>query len=179
MVILQSSDFILFYVSTELLIGSSTNSFKSLLPITEHTVSYYGQLPILELPEPYSVLNIVLHAAYNISCSRHRPTFEDIELAISASQTYGISVTIVLSPGSPFFETMLKFLLTSPIDVYALAARYDLTHLAKVASSRLLTCKLSELSDEMAEKIGARYLKKLFSLHLERQETVKHTYLLP
>lgn len=51
-----------------------------------------------------------------------------------------------------------------PLDLYALAASYDLYDLAVAASSHLLSMTLAMLTDEMAERIGPIYVKRLFFL---------------
>ena len=79
---------------------------------------------------------------------------------------------LALSVGSPLYVTMLSIVPIKPLEVYALAAKYDLVNLAKRASSHLMSFELSSISDEMAEKIGARYLKRLVLFHLERTNAV-------
>ena len=61
---------------------------------------------------------------------------------------------------------------TGPLEVYALGSRLGLTDLAQRASPHLLSMKLANLSDEMAERTGAVALKKLFFLHLGRIDAV-------
>ena len=171
--ILLSSDSICFHVSSTQLILSSNNGFGSHLPLTgAFATSDDGSLPMIRLSHVSTVINIVLHAAYNIACSELNSEFEDVELAIAAFDVYGLNVRKALSSDSPLYVTMLSFVPLRPIDVYALAAKYDLAELAARASGHLMAFKLSSLTDEMAEKIGASYLKKLFLFHIERIEAV-------
>jgi hypothetical protein len=50
-----------------------------------------------------------------------------------------------------------------PLQLYALAAHYDIFDLAVPTSSHLLSFPLSRLSDEMVERMGAIYLKRYAS----------------
>ena len=174
--ILISSDSVYFYVSSARLISSSYNGFNFHFPFNE---GRQDPFPLIEVPEASSVINIVLHAIYDISCSHHSPTFEDIESAVAALGIYGMNVRTALSVNSPLYVTVLSFVPTRPIDVYALAAKYDLADLAERTSGHLMSLQLSTITDELAEKIGSRYLKKLFFLHLGRTEAVGFSCLLP
>lgn len=167
--ILLSSDSVYFYVSGTRLLTSSNNGFNFQLPFNE-----FGQdaLPMIEVPENSTVIDIILHMAYSLPYSQLNPTFEDMRLAVAALELYGMSVQAALSVNGPLYVTMLSFAPTRPIDVYALAAKYDLADLATRASSHLMSLQLSTITDELAERIGAHYLKRLFFFHLGRVEAV-------
>ena len=62
---------------------------------------------------------------------------------------------------------------------YALAASHDLYSLAVPISSHLLSYPLHMLTDELAEKIGPVYLKRLFFLHLGRLDALRRLLLPP
>ncbi|KAI6047233.1 hypothetical protein EDC04DRAFT_2887043 [Pisolithus marmoratus] len=66
-----------------------------------------------------------------------------------------------------------------PLELYALAASYDLYDLAVPTSSHLLSFSLSALTDEMVNRIGAKYLKHLFFLHFGRSDALKRLLLPP
>jgi hypothetical protein len=66
-----------------------------------------------------------------------------------------------------------------PLDLYALAATYDLYDLAVPTSSHLLSLSLASLTDEMAQRIGPVYVKRLFFLHFGRAEALKRLLLPP
>lgn len=172
--IILSSDSVFFYVNSKRLLASSNNSFNSHLPVkrNESDPQAAESDPILNLPESSSVLNIVLHTIHDMSCSHYCPTLQDLTSSISALRVYGISVENALAVGAPLYSTVLSYAPAQPIDIYALAAQYDLYDLGAATSSHLLSFQLPTLTDEMAERIGPKYLKKLFFLHLGRMDAV-------
>lgn len=169
--VLQSSDTILFYVNASLLLSASSNMFNSLIPVA-NSAPLHRNLPMLNLPESSRIIIVVLHTVYNIPFQQHIPTFRDIELAIASFEVYGIFIAGALSTGSPLHGIVLSFAPTKPIETYAFAAKYEIADLAKCASGHLMSFQLSNITDEMAEKIGARYLKKLVLFHMDRLSAV-------
>ena len=172
--IILSSDSVFFYVNTKRLLAASTNGFNSHLPVkrNESDPQAANSDPILNLPETSTVLNIVLHTVHDMSCSHYCPTLPDLTSAVAALQRYGIPVQKALAPTAPLYSTILSYAPAQPIDVYTLAAKYDLYDLGAATSSHLLSFQLPTLTDEMAESIGSKYLKKLFFLHLGRSDAV-------
>lgn len=60
-----------------------------------------------------------------------------------------------------------------PLELYALAAHFDLLDLAVQTSPHLLALPLSILTDPIVERMGAIYTKRLFFLHLGRADALK------
>jgi len=172
----MSSDFVFFYVHSDTLRSASRNSFHSLLPVKSVAP---GCEDILTIPEPANVLNIVLHAIYNISCSHYDHPLHTLSAAISALLVYGVNLQEHIRPTAPLFSLFLSHAPTLPLDVYSLAAQHDLHELAVSASPHLLSFSLPSLSDEAARTIGPVYLKRLFFLHLGRTEALRRLLLPP
>jgi hypothetical protein len=173
-----SDDNVWFYVDTARLQQSSENNFnQSLVPITGHADEPFGR--IISVPEQSIVLNIVLHTIYGISCAKYNPPFDAIAAAISALQTYGVPLYARISPGTPLFSLLMPFAPLIPLELYILAATYDLYDLAAFASQYLHSLSLSSLTDEMAVQMGAIYLKRLFFLHYGRIDALRRILLTP
>ena len=66
-----------------------------------------------------------------------------------------------------------------PLELYTLAASYDLFDLAAIASQYLHSLSLASLTDDMAIRMGAVYLKRLFFMHYGRVEALKRILLAP
>jgi len=66
-----------------------------------------------------------------------------------------------------------------PLDVYTVAAKHDLHDLAVSTSPHLLSFQLYTLTDEMAEAMGPKYLRKMFFLHIGRSDALKRLLLQP
>lgn len=79
----------------------------------------------------------------------------------------------------PLFSLLLSFAPHRPIDTFVLAAAYGLEDVAVASSAHLLSFSLSTLTDELAERMGAIFLKRLFFLHLGRMEALKALLLAP
>ncbi|GJJ07043.1 hypothetical protein Clacol_001241 [Clathrus columnatus] len=174
--VLVSSDSVFFYVHTQTLLDASQNAFNRLLPATSLTQDSEAILP---LPESSDVLNVVLHTIYNLSCAHYAPTVHTLTLAVRALKVYGAPLDTYIAPSTPLFTLLLANAPASPMSIYALAGEHDLHHVAVSASPHLLSFPLPTLTDEMAQQMGAVYLKKLFFLHLGRSDALKRLLLPP
>ncbi|KAF8655250.1 hypothetical protein AX16_003153 [Volvariella volvacea WC 439] len=175
-VALLSSDEVFFYVHTPLLLGASDNGFRSLLPVTPESD---GQDAIVCVPETSTVLNAILHTIYDMSCAHYSPSFETLVTVVEHLPLYGVNPKTRIVPGSPLYNLLLTHAPLCPLELYALAASFDLYDLAVATSSHLLSFTLSSLSDEMAQHIGPVYLKRLFFLHFGRADALKRVLLPP
>ncbi|KAJ7152291.1 hypothetical protein C8R43DRAFT_1127363 [Mycena crocata] len=173
--ILLSDDAVHFYVHSDLLLGLSDNSFNGMLPII--TPVDGNEPPILAISEPSPVLNIILHAIYDMTCAQYSPPFETLVNAVDSMPIYGISPKAIIRPSTPLFMLLLFQAPLFPLESYALAAHHDILDLAVPISSHMLAFPLSSLSDQIVERIGASYLKRQASpsIHL----ALKRVLLLP
>ncbi|TFK55478.1 hypothetical protein OE88DRAFT_1651810 [Heliocybe sulcata] len=176
--ILLSSDTVFFYVHTHRLLTASENGFNQLLPATPRADNT-DVGPAVSVPEPSSVLNVVLHTIYQLSCVHYSPTFPLLEAAVTAMSVYGIPLKAHIAPALPLYQHLLLHAPLVPLGLYALAAQHDLYELAVAASAHLLSLSLSSLTDELAMRIGPIYLKRLFFLHLGRADALKRLLLPP
>ena len=176
--VLLSSDSVFFYVHTHVLLAASDNSFNSLLPPSSKArPSPMGHVVLV--PETSTVLNVVIHAVYDMSCSHYSPSFDSLAAALIAMNTYGISLRTHIAPTTPLHTLLLSLAPLYPLELYTLAASYDLYDLAVPTSAYLLSFSLASLTDEIAERIGPRYLKRLFFLHFGRADALKRLLLPP
>ncbi|KAL4075909.1 hypothetical protein V8B97DRAFT_112667 [Scleroderma yunnanense] len=176
--VLLSSDSVFFYVHLHLLLSTSENNFNMLLP-PPPKMNHSPMGPIVVLPESSVTLNIVLHAIYDISCAHYSPSFESLSAALASMITFGISVKHHVTRSTHLHALLLSHAPLYPLELYALAASYDLYDLAVPTSSHLLSFSLASLTDEMADRIGPRYLKRLFFLHFGRADALKRLLLPP
>ncbi|KAG6817441.1 hypothetical protein H0H87_008609 [Tephrocybe sp. NHM501043] len=173
--ILLSSDAVFFYIHSSLLLHVSTNSFHFLLPAQ----SPKQHDPIIDVQENSAILNIILHAIYDISCAHYSPSFPQLVAAVHRFQFYGVDPKSTILPNSPLYSLLLSHAPLYPLELYSLAANYDLHDLAVSTSSHLLSFPLSSLTDEMAQAMGPIYLKRLFFLHFGRSDALKRVLLSP
>ncbi|EPQ58982.1 hypothetical protein GLOTRDRAFT_113825 [Gloeophyllum trabeum ATCC 11539] len=176
--VLLSSDTVFFYVHTHRLLTASENGFHSLLPVTPQQPSN-DVGPVLTVPEPSAVLNVLLHTIYHMSCAHYAPPFSVLEAAVAAMQTYGVPLRAHIAPTLPLYQHLLLHAPLLPIALYALAAQHDLYELAVATSAHLLSFALPSLTDDLARRIGPVYLKRLFFLHLGRVDALKRLLLPP
>lgn len=170
--IIVSSDSVLFYVHSGRLVEASSNGFNGHFPHTPRA-STSGNDLVIAVPERSTVINLLLLAVYRMSCTQYMPSFEDLSETVGTLNIYGLQAEPYISPGSPLFDALLTHAPTQPLDLYAFAASRSFHELAVATSPHLLSFPLSSLSDEMAERIGPVYLKKLFFLHLGRTDALK------
>lgn len=175
--VLLTTDNVFFYVHSEFLLAVSENRFRELLLLSQRPSS--DQNPIIHVPENSTVLNIVLHTVYDMSCVQYSPSFAALVTAVNRLPVYGIPPKKRIAPSTPLFSLLLSHASSYPLELYALAASYDLYDVAASTSSLLLSFPLASITDEMAELIGPIYLKRLFFLHFGRSDALKRVLLPP
>ncbi|KAF8639758.1 hypothetical protein AX17_001020 [Amanita inopinata Kibby_2008] len=176
-VVLLSSDGVFFYVHSHVLLPASGNAFNSLLrPPSPHSEDQDSVVPV---PEISAVLNIILHTMYDMSCAHYSPPFPLLVTAVDRMPAYGVNLKSCTIPSSPLYILLLSHAPLFPLELYALAACHDLYDLAVATSSHLLSFPLATLTDEMAERMGPVYLKRLFFLHFGRSDALKRVLLPP
>lgn len=189
-VILFSSDAVFFYTHCHQIATASTNCFHSLLPQPsplristtsnpKGDSSLVDITSVISVTEPAQVLNILLHAVYDISCAHYCPTLDTISAAVCAMVKYGISVKKHISPSTHLYSLILSQAPIAPLEAYTLAAEHDVLELAMPVSSHLLSYDLSTITDEIALRMGPIYLRRLFFLHLGRADALKRLLLPP
>jgi hypothetical protein len=176
-IVLVTTDNVFFYVHSHLLLIASENRFRGLLPTLQPSSN--AQISVVSVPELSTVLNIVLHSVYDMSCVHYSPSFATIITAVNRLAVYGISPKTRIAPSTHLFSLLLSYAPLYPLELYALAASHDLYDLAVSTSSHLLSFPLSSLTDEMAQHIGPIYLKRLFFLHFGRSDALKRVLLPP
>ncbi|KAK7685746.1 hypothetical protein QCA50_011092 [Cerrena zonata] len=169
-IILTSNDHVYFYVHRTRLHAASANNFNNLL--TEGAT--HPHLTTITLQEDSVVLNILLHVIYSLSLRQYSPPLETLLEAIEALKKYGVPLGPHAARAMPLFNELVIKMPVMPMEVYALAAEHDLFDLAAEASSFLLSFPLSTLTDQMAARIGPLYLRRFFSLHVERLRVLQH-----
>ncbi|CAK5275572.1 unnamed protein product [Mycena citricolor] len=185
-VILLTTDSVHFYLHSDVLQAFSSNQFRSLLG----TPTDASKPPAVDVPETAPVLNVILHAIYGLSCVHYAPSFDILADAMNKMPLYGLEPRSMVRPPTPplpgtaheyvkvlpstsLFSQLLSHAPLVPLELYALAAHFDIFDLAVPTSSHLLGYALSRLTDEDAERMGAVYLKRLFFLHYGRVEALK------
>ncbi|CAL1714056.1 unnamed protein product [Somion occarium] len=174
-IILASSDHVHFYVHIFRLLSASTNNFNQLLP-TPHRGPEMRAIAVFE---DAATLNVVLHAIYDISLRQFSPHLEVLLAAVDALKKYGIPLDQYLVRRTPLFEELVIKTPYRPIEVYIVAAENDLFDLASEASSFLLSYPLSSVTDDMWSRIGPLYLRRLFTLHVERLQVLQQLIVQP
>jgi hypothetical protein len=174
---LLSSDSVFFYVHSQIILAASDNNFHSLIPVDPSRTQSSNM--VIHVPEISPVLNIILHVVYDMSCSHYSPSFETLSNSVNQLSVYGINPKGRITPNTPMHALLLSHAPLFPLDVYTLAAKYDLYELAVSTSPHLLSFPLSALTDEMAEAMGPKYLRRMFFLHIGRSDALKRLLLQP
>ncbi|KAG8718410.1 hypothetical protein FRC08_005312 [Ceratobasidium sp. 394] len=188
--VLLTTDAVFFYAHTSELLRQSSNYFGNL--IAEERISkgdstqctsrgtYIIDPPELKLVDYSSdVLELVLDAVYKRSTESLAPSIATLRDAIAALVSLGYCPKDMVVPGSELFVRSLEAAETEPLQVYALAAQHSLELLAVAASGLTSAHSLDDVSDELALQMGPIYLKRLFLLHMQRAQEVRHSVHLP
>ncbi|KAH7912034.1 hypothetical protein BJ138DRAFT_1112709 [Hygrophoropsis aurantiaca] len=175
--VLLSSDSVFFYVHRSVLQVASDHAFQP--AISTSSPSDISRDHMTAVSESATVLNIVLHTIYGRSCLSYTPSFEDLAAAVSALVDNDISLEEYISSETPLGIHILTYAPRRALEIYILAGHYRLNDLAVTASCHLLSCNLSSITDEMAVNMGPIYLRRLFTLHTERLESLKRILMPP
>lgn len=170
--ILTSSDSVSFYVHSYILLSFSTDAFGLQWP-RPSAVPGEQWPPILWVEESASVLNLLLRVVYSLPCSPHATSAEETSDTLDALWKHGFPVQVLAKPNTALYDLMLNHAAVNPIAMYSAAACYKLDDLAVAISGHLLSFDLSELTNELAERMGAVYLRRLVFLLLGRVEALK------
>ncbi|KAF9029340.1 hypothetical protein BDZ89DRAFT_1159874, partial [Hymenopellis radicata] len=162
-IVLKTSDSVLFYVDRSVLDDVSNNAFGTLLTMAR----------IILVEDDSNILNIILHALYDIPSAPYNPSFATLVCAVDRLPLYGLSPYALITSNNHLFRLLYSHAPYHPMEVYMLAAHHDIDELAVLVSGHLLSFKLDALTAEMAERMGGRYLKRLFFLHLDRMRRLK------
>ena len=133
----------------------------------------------MTLTERASVLDLLIHIVYGISCTHLAPSFETVEAVLDALIKYGISPPQSACPDQPLYQLLLLHAPHRPIDAYALAGQHGLEDAAVAISAHLLAYDSSQLSDALVSKMGPVYLRRLLCLHQNRLSALKTIVLRP
>ena len=193
----STSDSVYFYVHSERLLQGSANSFNSLVqrpdrrgqPASPESPHSYeddgldnveqpsGKQTFIDIPETADVLNIVLHALYQIPAERYAPSFDTLSNVLPTLIRYGYNLNDIVSPGSEISRLILHHAHHNPLRVYVLAASYSIEHIAVTASRHVGS--LTTVTEAQAVAMGSIYLHRLICLHLNRMEELKRILLVP
>lgn len=192
-----SSDAVFFYVHSCQLLAISSNRWKGLIPQsiktpTSPTGSEKGKEkeqpdvspstdvgPVIALAESSTVVNVVLHVVYGMSCLHYSPNASTLLEAVDALARYGVPLAKHAVPDAPLFDLLLSQAPVAPLEFYALCGHYGMQDLAAPISAYLLSYPLADLTDEAAGRMGALYLKRMVFMHLGRIEALKRLLLPP
>ncbi|TCD64953.1 hypothetical protein EIP91_003411 [Steccherinum ochraceum] len=180
--ILISSDRVIFYAHTPVLLAASQNAFNGLLSdegIESGREITAGPMIIVAVPAHSTLFNVILHTIYGMSCTQYRPPLGVLLEAVTELKTYGIPQGEFISPHKPIFHHILAETPRNPINVFLVASENDLELLAAATSAHLHSLHLPSITDEMANRMGPRYLKRLVNLHIDRLQYLKHVLLDP
>ena len=167
----------LFYIHAKTILDRCPTAFEPQCSATLSDARFRNS--VIQIDAPSTELNVILHALYGTSPAVHSPDIDTLVKAVDRMPVYAISPETLIPTSSPMYDLLLSHAPIRPLDVYALAAHHGLTSLAVSASSHLLSYDLSSITDAMAERIGAVYLKKLLLLHVGRFSSLKTILLHP
>ncbi|THH21313.1 hypothetical protein EUX98_g8409 [Antrodiella citrinella] len=175
--ILVTPDHILFHAHTMYLSVTSQNGFNGLVDPAAAGPVTPGVPMIISVPEDAILFNVVIHTIYHLSCCEYNPPLDILLSAVNVLKRYGIHPQDVVVPTMPLYEHILLEAPRKPLDVFIVAAENRLEDLAVATSAHLHSLQLPDITDEMAERIGSLYLKRLIQLHVDRANDLKRALL--
>ncbi|KAI3616091.1 hypothetical protein WG66_013931 [Moniliophthora roreri] len=168
---LISNDFVIFYADQSTLLRLSNNNFKGLLPLPnrQHKEVFLQDLSSSEL-------EIFLQAIYNIpttpastACEGNMTKLHILVRGVRWLPIFGIPAKSVIFPNTHAFNCIVSFAPLCPVEVYAFAGYHDMDDLAVAVSPHTLPFEPWNIDEELAVRMGAKYLSRLVRLHLRRR----------
>lgn len=172
----MSCDEVFFYTHSTRF-AASNNKFNGLL-CSSDSKKHAGGPDILPLPESSVVVNVLLHTVYDIPCDQYSPSLAVLHATLRTLLKYDLPLHSYISRRSVVFD-LLAHVPTSPLEVYTIAAEYDIYELAADASARLISLDISSISDEMAARMGAAYFMRLCLLSQRHKDILRNLLLVP
>ncbi|KAJ7599470.1 hypothetical protein C8J56DRAFT_916779 [Mycena floridula] len=166
---LLSNDSVLIHVDSSRLLAASANQFNACILSDGSSV--------VSIPESSIILKIIVHTLYGDSCTSLSPTFQELAKAVNLFPLYGVQPKDHLASNQPMYLLLLTHVHSFALELYTLAASFDLHDLAVSCSCHLLSFPLQQMTDDMASLIGPIYLKHLFLLHFGRVDSLKRLLL--
>lgn len=121
--IFLSSDAVLFFLHSHIVLRFSQATFGSLLSAPPS--SQECQHRVVEVPETSDVLSILLHILYGTSCRMEETSFQTIVTAINQMPVYDMDPSSYIVVSSPMYALILAYAPMFPLELYALAAHLD------------------------------------------------------
>lgn len=168
----------LFHVSSSILTSASRDRLRSILgekPLDDGTF----RNKVIAIPEHSGVLNILLHTFCELSMAEDLSSMEDYSTAVDRLSAYGLSPQDHIQPNKPLFSALLAQAQAHAIQVYTLAAHYELHELAVRVSAHLLSYYPPDMSDDTAVRMGGRYVCRLLKLHISLVSALRRIVLAP
>ncbi|GJE89974.1 hypothetical protein PsYK624_060920 [Phanerochaete sordida] len=166
--VLVSSDGVHFYIQSPVLLSASTNMFNALVFERKQTDTH-----IISVPEASAVINVLLHAAYLMSCAPYQPGARVLLDALDAFPSYGLSFGEHLAPSTPFYDAVQLALPDAPMDFYLIAAEHDLAPFARAAARHLDEFEVTQISEAQMQRMGVLYYNRLIAMLGRRASAVK------
>ena len=162
----------MFHLHARRVLAPSTNGFAHKWPPQFRPVNSTN-VPIVLVAEPSPLLNLVFHCVYDLPCTHFSSSAEDVSACVATIVKYGLPLSAYASQDGSLYNLVLSRAPTAGIQMYALAAQHNLEQLATAVSRFLLSFDLATLTDDLAGRMGAVYLKRLAFLHLGRSAALK------
>ena len=86
---------------------------------------------------------------------------------------YGMTIQAYLTSKQPLFDVLTQYTRTDALAIYSFASFHDLYDVAAVASTHLLSIRLTSLPERITSQIHPVYFKRLALLQSERVQTFK------
>lgn len=154
-----------------LLLSLASPFFDHMLSLPQPSSKELGKIPIVEVAEPPEILQLLLQFIYPVPDPVIDDDLDTLILVLHAAIKYDVL---------PAIETLRKQLISerylqqSPTRIYAVASRYDLEEVAKLASQHTLGISiLGEPLSEELKYISAYSYHRLLALHHTRAKAAK------
>lgn len=138
-----------------------------------------GSLDIVVLPEPSSVVNVMLHTVYGIPCNQYLASIAVLRATLHALVKYGLPPRTYLSRNAVLYALLLAQIPVFPLEVYTLAAEYNIHELAVAASACLIDLDIPSVSDETVTRMGVAYFMRLCALAQRRKDILRALIFVP
>ena len=168
-------DSVYFYVHYTRLLRLTNNLFGGHLRGINDARKYSPERVLfIKVEEASPVLDIVLHAIYDLPCDTHTPTFDILSAAVRTLHKYGAPVQACLETDRPLGRLVLNRAPLNAVEAFAIAAENSVETLAVAISPYLLAVELDKIPIEpLGVRIGIVYYMRVHGLQERRNRLFK------
>ncbi|KAF7790037.1 hypothetical protein EIP86_000986, partial [Pleurotus ostreatoroseus] len=124
----------------------------------------------MALPESAAVVNIMLHAIYDMPYNEQQSDLTTVTAALASMRRYQSPLETYIACGTSLYNFISGQAPLKPLEAYTVATENQIEPLAVAISPYIMPFTPHDIPDDFALRIGPLYLKRVWALRRLRCE---------